>query len=166
VTVAVVAGVIVRDGRLLVCERPAGRPHPGKWEFPGGKIEAGESAGTGLCRELREELGIDADAGATLWRTRHRDPDRGIFELEFLHVAAFTGEIDGRHFAALRWLAPGELLAIDLLEGDREFAAALARGDVRPEETRVIRRTRARTRPLLESELRRRAAGRPPRSGR
>jgi 8-oxo-dGTP diphosphatase len=135
--VAVVAGVIVRDGRLLVCERPPGRPHPGKWEFPGGKIEPGETAEAALRRELHEELGIDAAAGGTLWRTRHCDPQRGVFDLEFVHVARFAGDIDPRQFAALRWVEPGELLTIELLEGDRDFAEGLVRGEVRPPETSI-----------------------------
>ena len=64
----VVAGVLERDGKILICRRRADQPHPLKWEFPGGKIEAGESPEFALMRELREELGIEATAGAELMR--------------------------------------------------------------------------------------------------
>ena len=59
----VVAGVLERDGKILICRRRADQPHPLKWEFPGGKLETGESPAAALIRELREELGIESEAG-------------------------------------------------------------------------------------------------------
>src|ERR1017187_3832043 len=92
----VVAGVLVRDGKILICQRRADQPHPLKWEFPGGKIEAGESPQAALTRELDEELGIESEAGR---------------------------EIANRIFETIRWESTAALSEIDFLEGDKPFLA-------------------------------------------
>src|SRR5206468_11634339 len=98
--IRVVAGVLVRDGKALVCKRSPVRPHAGKWEFPGGKAEPGETLAETLRRELREELGIVAEIGEELWRTRHDYPGCSPGELHFLAVVAFEGDLRGDdHFA-------------------------------------------------------------------
>jgi putative transposase len=129
--IQVTAGVIVRDGRVLVCQRAPGGHHPGKWEFPGGKVEPGESLEECLRRELREELGIDATIGALRWTTRHQYPGRDPFVLSFFLVARYTGTLENRIFADVRWTSVDALGGFDFLEGDREFVAALAAGSVR-----------------------------------
>src|ERR1019366_7202176 len=68
----VVAALIVRDSKLLVCQRRRDDSHGLQWEFPGGKVEPGESLVQALARELREELGIDATIGKEIYRARHR----------------------------------------------------------------------------------------------
>ena len=129
----VTAGVIVDGGRVLVCQRPAGGDHPGKWEFPGGKVEPGESLADGLRRELREELGIEATVGRVLWETRHQYPGRSPFVLTFLLVSSYRGALANLAFAAMCWTTAGQLGTFDFLEGDRVFVEAVDRGEVRLE---------------------------------
>ncbi len=128
--VQVTAGVIARAGRVLVCQRLPDGHHPGKWEFPGGKVETGETLEAGLRRELHEELGIDATIGRLLWRTEHQYAGRPPFALTFLLVEEYAGTPINRAFAAMRWVPLAELGAFDFLEADRGFVAALSRGDV------------------------------------
>jgi 8-oxo-dGTP diphosphatase len=125
--IRVVAGVAVRRGRVLVCRRSAARRHAGKWEFPGGKLEPGETAAVALRRELREELGVEATVGEELWRTKHRYRSLEPIELRFLAVSAFdrTPRDDAGHFAAVRWQPIGRLAELDFLEADRVFIAWL-----------------------------------------
>jgi len=123
--VEVSAGILFRDGRVLACQRRADQSHAGKWEFPGGKREAGESIEACLRRELREELGIEATVGAELWRTTHTYPGRAPVELVFFRVDAFRGEPLNRVFADLRWLPAEQLDALDFLEADRALIARL-----------------------------------------
>jgi len=131
--IQVTAGVIAQHGTVLVCQRVAGGHHPGKWEFPGGKVEPGESLQDGMRRELQEELGIDAEVGAVLWRTEHQYPQRMPFVLTFFAIPSYRSTITNRCFADMRWVSVGELRALDVLEGDREFIAQLQAGRVRLE---------------------------------
>jgi len=103
----VAVGVLHRpDGQVLFAQHPAGKAYAGYWEFPGGKIEAGESPLSGLTRELSEELGIRVKA-ATEWLTqRHAYPHAHV-ELRFFLVSDWDGEIapqEGQHVA---WQTPG-----------------------------------------------------------
>lgn len=123
--IRVAAGVLRRAGRILACRRPEGGRHAGRWEFPGGKLEAGESFADCLRRELREELGIEAVAGATLGRSVARYAGSPPIELCFLAVDEFAGEPDLRHYREIRWLEPHELATLDFLEGDLEILAHL-----------------------------------------
>ncbi len=134
----VTAGVIARDNSVLVGQRPAAGHHPGKWEFPGGKVEPGESLEDCLRRELREELGIEAAVGERLWQTQHQYPGREPFVLTFLAVPSYHGAVTNRVFAALTWAPIGTLGAIDFLEGDREFVAQLDAGRVRVASTAQV----------------------------
>ncbi len=131
--IEVTAGLLVRGGQVLACQRRADGHHPLKWEFPGGKTEPGETAAAGLRRELGEELGIDADIGRELWRTRHHYPGREPLELSFFLVAGYRGTIENRAFAQMRWVAVEELAALDFLDGDRELIAKLGHGELRLE---------------------------------
>jgi 8-oxo-dGTP diphosphatase len=129
--IRVVAGVLVRDGKALVCKRSAAGAHAGKWEFPGGKAEPGETLAETLRRELREELGIVAEVGEELWRTRHRYPGREPVDLHFLAVVAFDGEVGGDdQFAEVRWQALDRLADLDFLEADHELVAELTKRGV------------------------------------
>lgn len=128
--VQVTAGAIARGGRVLVCQRPPGGHHAGKWEFPGGKVEAGESLEAGLRRELQEELGIEATIGRILWRTEHQYTGRARFALTFFLVKQYEGEPINRALAAMVWAPPAELHTFDFLDADRAFVAALSCGEV------------------------------------
>jgi len=127
----VTAGVLLRDRTVLVCQRPPGGHHPGKWEFPGGKREAGESLEACMHRELREELDIDAEVGRLLWRTQHQYPGRDRIALTFFLIPRYSGTLINRVFAAIGWVGIDDLSAVDLLDGDREFVAQLVAGTVR-----------------------------------
>ncbi|HVO25192.1 MAG TPA: (deoxy)nucleoside triphosphate pyrophosphohydrolase [Candidatus Margulisiibacteriota bacterium] len=131
--IQVAAGVIARAGAVLVCQRPAGGHHPGKWEFPGGKVESGESLEDGMRRELQEELGIEAEVGAVLWQSEHHYRGRAPFVLTFFAIPQYRGTISNRCFADMRWVAVGELGTLDFLEGDREFILLLQSGRGRPD---------------------------------
>jgi 8-oxo-dGTP diphosphatase len=120
----VVAGVLERDGSILICRRRADQPHPLKWEFPGGKIEAGESPEAALIRELREELGIESAAGPEIMRYEFAYPGRQPILLIFLRVADWRGEIENRIFETIRWERSEALTAYDFLEGDAPFLTA------------------------------------------
>jgi 8-oxo-dGTP diphosphatase len=120
----VVAGILERDGNILICRRRADQPHPLKWEFPGGKIEAGESPGSALIRELQEELGIDAEAGEELMRYEFTYPGRAAIELIFIRATRWSGQIENRIFEAIRWERSSALADYDFLEGDAPFLKA------------------------------------------
>lgn len=123
--VHVSAGIILRAGRVLACQRRADQSHPGKWEFPGGKREAGETMAECLRRELREELGIEAEIGAELWRAAHTYPGRPPVALVFFRVDRFAGEARNLEFADIRWVEVGDLAGLDFLDADRELIARL-----------------------------------------
>ena len=131
--IEVTAGVIPHDGRVLVCQRPPGGHHPGKWEFPGGKLEPGEYLAACMRRELEEELGIEATVGPVLWQTRHQYPNRSPIELTFFLIPHYERAIANRVFAATEWVLIDGLASVDFLDGDREFLAQLASGRVRLE---------------------------------
>jgi 8-oxo-dGTP diphosphatase len=119
--VQVVAAVIERDGRILVGQRKATQVHPLKWEFPGGKVEPGETPEQALARELEEELGIREAAGAEISRYSYTYPGRDTIELIFFRVARFGGEPRNVIFQEMRWATVVEMAALDFVEGDREF---------------------------------------------
>jgi 8-oxo-dGTP diphosphatase len=127
----VAAALIEKDGRILICQRRGDRDHAGKWEFPGGKVEAGEAPQDALIRELREELSIEASIGDEVTRYEYGYPGRKPIQLVFYRVAKFSGELDYGHFAAAAWARPAELPAYDFLEGDVEFVRKLAQGTYR-----------------------------------
>jgi len=134
-SIQVTAGVIADQGAVLVCQRAAGGHHAGKWEFPGGKVERGEDLEDGMRRELEEELSIDAEIGAVLWRTEHQYAGRAPFVLTFFSIPRYCGTITNRCFADMRWVPTAELGTLDFLEGDREFITQLQAGRVRIERT-------------------------------
>ena len=124
----VTAALIERDGLLLACRRRADQSHPLKWEFPGGKVEPGEDPPAALRRELEEELGIRIDYASEITRYPYQYPGRSPLLLIFYRVRHYTGPLDNRIFAEIRWVAPRELAALDFLEGDLDFVRRLADG--------------------------------------
>lgn len=117
----VVAGILQRDTRVLICQRRADQPHALQWEFPGGKVEAGETPEQALQRELREELGIESDPGVELTRYEFAYPGKNPILLIFLRVPAWRGEIENRIFRAIEWEESVRLHTYDFLEGDLRF---------------------------------------------
>jgi 8-oxo-dGTP diphosphatase len=124
----VVAAIIRRSGRILICRRTANQPHALKWEFPGGKVESGESPPEALRRELQEELAVDARIGDEVERYEFRYPGKDPILLIFYAVTDFDGEPRNCVFEEMRWAEPGELPRVDFLEGDVEFVRRLAKG--------------------------------------
>jgi 8-oxo-dGTP diphosphatase len=122
----VAAGILERNGRVLICRRRDTQPHPGKWEFPGGKLEPGESPEAALVRELREELGIEAAKPVEISRYQFTYPGKSPILLVFLKVSAWTGELENRIFATILWESPERLNKYDFLEGDLPFIASQA----------------------------------------
>ena len=114
--VHVAAGVILRGHQVLIARRHNDAHQGGLWEFPGGKLEVGETVVEALNRELREEIGITVDAAEPLLQIAHDYPDKQVL-LDFWTVSAFTGEPQGREGQALQWCD------LERLQ-EREFPAA------------------------------------------
>lgn len=110
---------------MLVCQRSFAGRHPGKFELPGGKLEPGETLPECLARELREELGIDAQVGRLLWTTEHHYAADAAVQLSFFEIDSYRGEIENRVFAALLWQPLGQLAELDFLEADRALVTWL-----------------------------------------
>ncbi len=106
--IPVVAGFLKKDGRILVGQRPENNSLAGLWEFPGGKIELGESPEEALARELSEELGIEADIGELKLSVTHSYNDVGIVIL-FYEVLYWKGQPKAKHHLMLEWIYPEEL---------------------------------------------------------
>ncbi len=104
----VAAALILRGDTVLICQRRPDQPMALKWEFPGGKIEAGETPEQALARELDEELGISAQIGARVARIRHSYRNGGAVDLQFFAVHSFDREIENRIFHEFRWALPSK----------------------------------------------------------
>ena len=124
--VQVVAAIFERDGRILICRRTARQSHALKWEFPGGKVEPGESPEQALARELEEELGVTGAAGEEINRYQFAYPGKNPILLIFFRVTEFTGEPRNLIFHEMRWEPRGNLADFDFVEGDREFLSSFA----------------------------------------
>ncbi|WP_263409542.1 (deoxy)nucleoside triphosphate pyrophosphohydrolase [Terriglobus tenax] len=128
----VVAALILRQtetGReVLVCQRRPEQAMALKWEFPGGKIEPGESPEAALRRELNEELGIEAEIGPRVTRLRHNYRNGGAVDLQFFTVHDFKGELENRIFNAMQWTTLAKLPEFDFLAADLTLIQDLAAG--------------------------------------
>lgn len=132
----VVAGLIVRSAvsgqespiEILICQRKADQPMSLKWEFPGGKIEPGESSEDALARELDEELGIKASIGRRVARVRHKYRNGGSIELQFFLVEEFSGDLENKIFNDVRWSLLSALPSYDFLAADLGLIRDLSSG--------------------------------------
>jgi 8-oxo-dGTP diphosphatase len=124
----VVAALIVKEGKILVCQRTRHQTMPLKWEFPGGKIEEGEQPRNALHRELEEELGVNATIGDEVARIRHEYRRGYAVELRFFVVREYAGDLENRIFRDMHWAHPAELPSFDFLEADLKLVSDLATG--------------------------------------
>ena len=126
-----VAAVIMRDGRVLACQRSRNDRFPLKWEFPGGKVKQGETPEAALARELEEELGASATIGSEIHRVKHKYSEL-TKNIEIIFFAAMLDQkpIENRIFERIGWVAPAELRGMDFLEADRELIDMLASGSI------------------------------------
>jgi len=130
-TIDVVAGLILMGDQLLVCQRRRDGAFPLKWEFPGGKVEIGESHEAALVRELKEELGIEVRSVKEIFRHQQAYPGAATVNLRFYRVGAFSGMVRNLVFQNIAWLTWPELSQLDLLEGDLPLVKHLMSADGR-----------------------------------
>jgi 8-oxo-dGTP diphosphatase len=122
----VVAAIIQNEGKILICQRTPEQSHPLKWEFPGGKVEAGETPEQALTRELEEELGLRQAGGSEITRYEYTYPGKNPILLIFYRVDLYSGEPRNLVFHEMRWEPPEALAGFDFVEGDRKFLASYA----------------------------------------
>ncbi|MDL2209846.1 (deoxy)nucleoside triphosphate pyrophosphohydrolase [Desulfovibrio sp. OttesenSCG-928-O18] len=115
--ITAVAGILWRNGEFLAVQRPEGKVMAGFWEFPGGKIEPGETPAKALIRELSEELGIVVSA-PSFWRTVTHTYAHGRVTLHVFHVRNFNGEPAPMEDQAIRWTTPAAALDLNFLPAD------------------------------------------------
>ncbi len=124
----VAAGIVRHEGRILICQRPAGGHMAGFWEFPGGKIEDGETPQEALRREIYEELGVEVRVGRLHWETRHRYPDRDV-HLRFYDCEWESGVAKNEEVAKHEWVHPSSLGDFDFLPADARLVESLMNGE-------------------------------------
>jgi len=124
----VVAALIVRDSKILICQRTEDQAMPLKWEFPGGKVELDEDLRDALHRELEEELGIDAVIGRKIAAIQHTYSSGAALELYFYRVDQFKHEIQNRIFRDVRWIDRKDLPTYDFLEADVRLVRDISAG--------------------------------------
>ena len=125
-TVLVVAAALVRGGQVLIAQRPPGKHMAGAWEFPGGKVAAGEAQAEALGRELREEIGVEMRSARHVLTLTHEYPEK-VVELSFWVVDGFDGEPAGLEGQVLKWVPLAQLPEEPILPADRPFIEALQR---------------------------------------
>ena len=134
--VQVAVGVLLRDdGAFLLTSRPEGKAYAGYWEFPGGKLEAGETVAQALARELQEEIGITLQ-DCTLWKTERIDYPHAMVQLNFCKVTQWQGELEMREGQSFAWqqlpvqvvpVLPGTLPVLAWFSQERGFVGATHR---------------------------------------
>ena len=126
----VAAALILRGDEILCCQRTEYQALALKWEFPGGKIEAGETPAQALRRELEEELGIVAHVGREITQVLHTYQNGNSVNLHFYLVEHYDNQLQNRIFRDVRWVRRNELPALDFLDADKELVRKLASGEL------------------------------------
>ena len=121
----VAVGILRKNGKILACQRKKGSRYELKWEFPGGKLETGETPLQCIQRELREELSITVDKVQKMEFQSAFYEDGGKFEVAYCHISEFGGDPKNNVFESIRWVDPAELRQLDILEGNRSFVEKL-----------------------------------------
>jgi len=128
----VVAAIIEHEGKILACQRRRGGRFELMWEFPGGKIEPGETPEQALERELREELGVNAKIGREILRSQYSYVEmREPIELIFFAATVAAEQIENKEFEQVMWRTPESLPEMNFLAADRELIEKLASGAIR-----------------------------------
>ena len=126
--VQVVAAIVEREGLILIGQRTPQQSHALKWEFPGGKVEPGETPEQAVVRELEEELAIHAGELREMDRYQFAYPGKNAIELIFFRVGTYEGDLRNLIFHDLRWEPKEKLAGFDFVEGDRRFLDRLYTG--------------------------------------
>ena len=116
----VAGAVIKKDGKTLICRRPANKSCALLWEFPGGKQEKGETLEQALARECMEELGIEISVGKQLHETIYEYPDRKL-RLHFFSARITGGTLSKKEHAEIRWALPEDISKFEFCPADKEF---------------------------------------------
>ena len=126
----VVAALIMQDRKILICQRKRTGSFGLLWEFPGGKVEEGESPSTALARELREELGVTATVGKQVYRTHHHysEMNQELLLIFFRAALARGASPVNLAFEQILWAEPSALPQYDFLAADRELIGLLSSG--------------------------------------
>jgi 8-oxo-dGTP diphosphatase len=122
----VTAAIVVRDGRVLLTKRPEDKRHPGMWEFPGGKVDPGESPEEALRRELKEELDVEARV-ERIFEVVHYCYEWGAVLILAYSCSLLSGPIKNIGVAEHRWVPPAELLKFEILPADHPIVERLSR---------------------------------------
>jgi mutator protein MutT len=118
----VAVAILRKDKKILICQRKRGGRYALKWEFPGGKLEPGETIEQCLRRELREELSIEIQSIERIETHAAYYEDGGMFNVAYCFVSGFNREPHNNIFEQIRWVTMNELKQMDLLEGNKPFA--------------------------------------------
>lgn len=117
--IKVAVGIIIKDGKILCCQRKQNMRYGLQWEFPGGKIKNGENPRECLTRELQEELNISAIEIEPYDKNIQSYPDNGIFEVHYFLIRNFKGELKNKVFESTLWLLPEEFDSVPFLQGNK-----------------------------------------------
>lgn len=120
----VVAAIVRREGKLLVCRRPANKARPLLWEFVGGKVEPGESKRQALVRECREEIGVTVSVGDVFAEVVHRYPDVCV-RLTFFNCTILQGEPRLLEHSDMKWVLPEETDGLEFCPADESVLQKL-----------------------------------------